>query len=341
MADFDLLVLGAGPAGCAVALRARQAGLRVLVLDANGAPKASPGETLHPGIEALFKQLGVLDAVLRAGFRRQTGIWLESATESGAESGITRQFLPYGADEQGPWAGFQADRKILHQILQDAVREAGAEMVRNARLGSLIYEGSRVAGVVANGQPYHARWTVDATGRTAWLAKQLGLPVERRSPPIGVRFGWRDGSLAGDDGNPVFSFREDGWNWRAPLAAGRTAWVELRIGKPGGEAPSGVDLTWQLRPECAGPGFFLVGDAAATLDPSSSHGVLRALMSGILLGHLMEGYHRSQISQESVIESYRQWLCEQFSHDENHLKAYYASSLAGRAFAAVDESTAV
>ena len=169
---------------------------------------------------------------------------------------------------------------------------------------------------MVNGDQFRAGWTVDATGRSAWLARKLDIPVNVCSPPLGVRFGWRNEESTDLDGQPIFIFRDDGWDWQAPLADHRTAWVELRIGEPGGLPLAGVDLTWQLRPECAGPGFFLLGDTAATLDPSSSHGVLRALMSGILFGHLMEGWHKKGIAEELIIKTYRSWLCERFKHDE-------------------------
>ena len=43
--------------------------------------------------------------------------------------------------------------------------------------------------------------------------------------------------------------------------------------------------TWRMAERMAGAGWFIVGDAAATLDPTSSHGVLKALLSGMTAGH--------------------------------------------------------
>lgn len=325
MNTADVIVLGAGPAGCAAAIRARQAGLSVVMFDANASPKAAPGETLHPGIEPLLRQLGVLDQVLQAGFRRHRGVW--------HVQGETREFFPYGQDAQGEWLGFQADRRVLHRILQQAAVDAGATLIRNARAEAVLAQENRVTGVVINGTHYRAAWTIDATGRHAWLARQLALEAYTRSPPLAARFGWRNEELANPDGQPAFRFRDDGWSWQAPLGNHRTAWVELRIGEPGGGLPAGLDLTWKLRPHCAGPGYFLVGDAAATFDPSSSHGVLRALMSGILCGHLVEGWHRAGVAEAMAIDTYRQWVCEQFAHDEQRLRQHYTDSPAGWRFA--------
>ena len=71
----DVLVLGAGPAGCAAAISARLAGMSVTLLDKRCASHRIPGETLHPGVESLFNSLGVIDEVLAQGFHRHSGIW--------------------------------------------------------------------------------------------------------------------------------------------------------------------------------------------------------------------------------------------------------------------------
>ena len=320
--EIDIIVLGAGPAGCAASIRARQAGLNVIMFDANSELKISPGETLHPGVEPLFKQLGVFDRVIQAGFRRHRGIWLDR--------GGSTQFVPYGEDKDGSWLGFQAERKTLHRILQQTAINSGVTLIRGTRPDEVITKENRVTGVIVDDRPFHATWTVDATGRSAWLAKKLELPAIICSPPLGVRFGWRNEEPADLCGQPSLTFRSDGWDWQAPIEKNRTAWVKLRIG--GDRSPQGVNLTWQWRPKCAGYGFFLLGDAASTLDPSSSHGVLTALMSGILFGHLMEGYYHKAIGESVIIEAYREWTCLQFKQDERLLRQHYVESPAGQRF---------
>lgn len=318
-------MLGAGPAGCAAALRARKAGMRVLIVDISSGPKNSPGETLHPGIEPLLQQLGVADKFLQANFKRHAGIWIDT---HGA-----KHFSAYGEDQYGPWQGFQADRKILGALLQQAVMDAGATLLRKTRPNELLINDNSVVGALIDNQIIHATWTIDATGRNAWLAQELKLVTEIHSPPLYVKFGWLNQQPPELHGQPLFTFHSNGWRWQAPVNANRTAWVELHIGKAD-ESPPGMNLSWQLRPECAGPGFILLGDTAATLDPSSSHGVLRALMSGILAGHLLENEHAGRLSQTQVIESYREWIHTQFRHEKNKLMQFYIDSPAGLQFMA-------
>src|SRR4051812_35168753 len=51
---FDLAVVGGGPAGCAAAIWAAKCGLQTVLMEAREFPRKRPGETLHPGVEALF-----------------------------------------------------------------------------------------------------------------------------------------------------------------------------------------------------------------------------------------------------------------------------------------------
>ena len=323
----DIIIIGAGPAGCAAAIRARQAGLRVLIFEATASPRMAPGETLHPGVEPLLTQLGVREKLINAGFRRHRGVWLERGSE--------RSFLSYGEAVDGPWLGFQAERQTLHRILQQAAVDRGVTLLRNARPETLLVDGCRVIGVEAAYNRYHAPWTVDATGRCAWLARNLRLPVKIRSPRLGIRFGWNKEEPAYLNGQPSFAFRHDGWNWQAPLGGNQTAWVELRIKDSERAVTAGTDHSWQVRPHCAGPGYFLLGDAAASLDPSSSHGVLRALMSGIFFGHLIENCRRTGIREEYIAEAYRTWLCTQFEQDETRLRQLYIDLPAGQRFVCI------
>ncbi len=317
----DLLILGAGPAGCAAAIRARQEGLSVKLFEsARGKPKRVPGETLHPGIEPLFKQLGVLEDVVAAGFRRHRGVWLVADER--------KELSCYGEDERGPWLGFQTNRPVLHHILRRAATQAGAQLQLGVRPQNVLQERGRVVGVMTNEGETRARWTVDATGRNAWLARELNLAAEIHSQPLGVRFGWRAPPEGGIDTEPTFFLHRSGWDWQAPVDDDTVAWAELRIGSAARPRPPGIDFTWKHRPASAGPGYFLLGDAASVLDPSSSHGVLRAVMTGVLCGYLASRSRRGDLTESEVLNLYRSWVSEQFSSDVASLRELYEASFA-------------
>ena len=285
-----------------------------MIIDAAERPRPTPGETLHPGIEAILGTLGIRDAVVAAGFHRHRGVWIEWDRP--------RRFEAYGADDSGPWLGFQADRQRLQGLLLAALSGLGLQPHRPCVPDEVIIEKATVRGVVASGREVRARWTLDATGRRAWLARQLRLAEARYSPPLHAAFGWRDHQDDGDE-MPRLRATAAGWDWLAPLGQGHAAWVSLTVAARGGAMAAGTDVSWRIHRASAGPGYFLLGDAAATLDPLSSHGVLRAFMSGILCAHRIAANRFHGVSAAEVAGDFASWTNGQFDHDVEALRALY------------------
>jgi flavin-dependent dehydrogenase len=68
----------------------------------------------------------------------------------------------------------------------------------------------------------------------------------------------------------------------------------------------------------------MVGDAAWVLDPASSHGVLRALMSGMQAAHLICRMLRRPAEEAVCARSYREWMRSWYLNDEAALRDFYA-----------------
>lgn len=297
----DLIILGAGPAGCAAAISALQSGLAVTIIETQTSPRVAPGETLHPGVEPLFKSLGVWNAILDCGFHRHRGIWRES-------DGGRRIFEPYGCDQAGPWLGFQVDRSRLDHVFRTRVTDLGGKIEIIPRLDSLLQRYGAVAGVSADHRTFHAPFVLDGSGRHSWLAGKLNLVAERSNSTQRVRFGWTKEAVPDLDGQPLYRQHQDGWDWRAPLGDGRFAWTELR----NTSEAVGIDFSWRVFRECGGPGYFLLGDAASLMDPSAANGVLRALMSGIYAVHLIAAIRKGTTSHQNAVIEYKRWIGEMF-----------------------------
>ena len=90
----------------------------------------------------------------------------------------------------------------------------------------------------------------------------------------------------------------------------------------GRQAVSGLDMTRRLHLSSAGPGYFLLGDAAALLDPASSNGVLRALMSGMLAADLAARV-LSGCNERSSEEAYIHWIEALYNHQKNAFHDLY------------------
>lgn len=322
MPSADVVVMGAGPAGMAAAITAAGAGLRVAVVETSVRPRDRPGETLHPGVEPLFDQLGVGEAVRAAAFVRHAGVRV-------VWEGPPR-FVPYGAQRGRPWLGFQAWRSTLDEILRRRAATLGVALYAGTRATGLRRAGRRLAGVQTAAGNLDATWVVDAAGSGQWVARRAGLPIVCVSPRLLAYYGYvhRPGgelpSLEADAG---------GWTWRAEVLPGLYQWTRLSFdNRPPPDAlvdeatgrRRAADVTWRWVPACAGAGYFLAGDAAAVLDPSSSHGVLRAVMSGILAGHSIARVRQGRWCEAEACAHYRRWMRDWIEHDVRELKALYA-----------------
>lgn len=331
--DADVLIAGAGPAGCAAAIVCASAGLRTVLAERLAAPVARPGEALHPGAETLLARLlpgGFADAV----GARHAGITVGWGTEP--------RFQPFGRDESGPWHGFQVDRRLLDALLLDRAREAGAEVRLGCRVREPVVEGGAVTGVRLAGTaaPLRTRTVIDATGRARWLSRALGLMAPPRSPQLLIRYGYATGSCPQRDAAPAIAADRAGWTWTARVGRGRYQWMRLDFvpeqGRPRGGPPEefaglvpegparSADVSWRLCPRAAGPGWFVAGDAGALLDPASSHGVLRALLSGWTAGSLASGVAGHVLKEGEAAGMYGRWLREGAERDMAELAARYA-----------------
>jgi len=315
----DVLVIGGGPAGTASAITCAQSGLAVTLLETRTFPRHRPGETLHPGIEPLLERLGAAEAVRRAGFLRHAGVWLY-------QSGVSR-FQSYGADARGPWLGFQAPRAEFDSLLLATARSRGVVVHQPHRALRAIVENRRVTGAETTAGTIRAAFTVDASGSPSWLAQQLALPVTRASRRLTTLYGYLRGECPVLDDAPRFEYLCDGWLWMARVQRGLYHWTRLFTTKPqpyrewsppefGALLPAtricGADVTWATVERCAGPGYFLTGDAAAITDPSSSKGVLHAVMSGMMAGDHIARCVRANVSEHPLSAHYSDFVHDWF-----------------------------
>ncbi|MEH2434079.1 MAG: hypothetical protein V7K25_07475 [Nostoc sp.] len=71
-------------------------------------------------------------------------------------------------------------------------------------------------------------------------------------------------------------------------------------------------------------GYFLIGDAAMVLDPTSSHGVLKAIMSGIWVSHAIASELLGNLTEQQAIDHYCLWIHNWFQHDVKNLSSLIA-----------------
>ncbi len=301
---FDVLICGAGVAGCALAIHLRRRGLRVLLIGRKQTQTRRVGEHLPPHARPFLEALGVWPAVADGGHLRCPGV--QSAWGSPHLAQRDFVYTPYGD-------GWNLDRARFDACLLDAARAAGSAIRFDAALSALhkTAQGWNVTITAARDQTMHrCRVLVDASGRASVLARKLGshrIVYDRlvgvaswlvAPTPPGVRGhtllveaaaqGWwyttplpnrmmvavwmTDPPLAQDRGMNVQSL------WRSQLAQTVHARQRLAGYQVAGETVVRPANTYRMDP-LAGDGWLAAGDAAAALDPLTSMGIYRALTS--------------------------------------------------------------
>lgn len=329
--SHDVVIIGAGPAGSAAAISCAQQGLSVALLEQSAVCRNRPGETLPPGIEPLLQQLGVARPVLDGDFVRHSGNWVQW--------NAPRRFNAFGSDASGPWRGFQIPRRLFDNLLLGQAQASGTVVVRPCRALKVIRNDNTVVGVDTDKGFFPCAQLIDASGAKGWLARQLALQRHAYSPPLLATYGYAKGPCAGCDDAPSIIADRHGWYWIAKIAAETYTWTRLNFAphqsnlKPPAEFEHlqdfsrvrGADVTWRACRQCAGPGYFMVGDAASVLDQGTSHGVLKAIMSGMMAAHAIVKTLAHPIHQDAFKHQYRVWLNGWFARDTGKMREFYAA----------------
>jgi geranylgeranyl reductase family protein len=333
---WDVVVVGAGPAGSATAAHLARAGLDVLLVDRSRFPRDKPcSEYLSPGATPLLQRLGVADEVERTAHAKLTG--MKVVAPSGAVMcGRFAAAHPYTSPRPYSYA---LPRTTLDAILVDAAARAGATIREAAPVEELLFSGGAVAGVVArtgNGtrEAVRARAVVGADGLRSVVARRLGL--RRSSPPRRIAFTAHVADVAGVDGMGELHVGRSGYVGLGPIGGGVTTvalvlpLARVRAGGRGCRAAFFAELErfpglrgrfdprrvvrdvlvtgpfaqWS---RCSvGDGALLVGDAADFFDPFTGQGIYSALCGAELAaGTVVTALARGGPVGRAVLAPYR------------------------------------
>ena len=275
--------------------------MRVLLADAGDDRDFRIGEGPPPSARSLLTRLGVLPRVLGGDHRVSPG----TLAWWGSEHAHANDFL---FQLQGH--GLQLNRIRFDATLREAAREAGAALLSaRVRLENTDSPFRLTAGT----ETIEAEWLIDATGRSAGLARALGAERTRHDGLVAFYGLIRSDAGTDRDGRTMVEATEGGWWYSVLLPAGerllvfltdadladRTALLEgqgLWRALPAapnlhalctrhGYLPTGrvlgADAGSAALTPAAGAHWLAVGDSAAAFDPLSSKGISNALYSGI------------------------------------------------------------
>jgi halogenation protein CepH len=258
--QYDVCVVGSGPAGSTVASFIAMAGHKVLLVEKESLPIYKIGESLLPStIHGVCSLLGVTEELAKQNFVKKFGgtfcwgrnkePWTFAFAESSRFPGPTSH-------------AYQVERVKFDAILLENAKRKGVEVRERTRAHDLITDGTgRVSGIVLVDEHgfdvrVQCRYVVDASGHASNLSRHVGNRWYSELFRNIALFGYfNDGDRLPPpkSGNIFCAAFDKGWFWYIPLSQTLTS-VGAVIGKEHSSCLSqGLDRAFTLLIEECGP----------------------------------------------------------------------------------------
>lgn len=326
--NYDVIVVGAGPAGSVASFELSKAGLSTLQLEKYKMPREKPcgGAVMYRGIKIVRGQIpaNIIE-------RKIQGLRFVMSNSKHAEF-VSKKTI-----------GITVNRSIFDEYLAHRSMDAGTTLLDNSRVTNATVSGENAKVTLADGREYTARYLIGADGVNSVVSRVLGLRPKRkdlRKVGLGMESDFHvgeQGVLQATEGKPsileiapvdgrisygwVFPKREclaigvagAGYHM-SPLrnifdefyqsVAKRTGVVlnpsKRRVHFLGGDGLGSRNVLDRA---------ILIGDAAGFVDPMMGEGIAYAMQSGVFAADVIARAAENGESEAATLAEY-QVLCK-------------------------------
>ena len=190
--DFDVAIIGGGPAGSSMAAYLAKAGVNCVVFERELFPRPHVGESLVPSSTRVFKDLDFLLQMEEAKFPHKYGaVWTTDDHKTGyvhdlqdldvAESNVDIRFeerMQPGVDKNYT---YHVDRGKFDLLLLQHANKLGAHVYEGVKVSYVDFDPEHPVVYFKMGQKdmgVSCKMVVDASGRQTFLGNQLKLKVK-------------------------------------------------------------------------------------------------------------------------------------------------------------------